>query len=74
MRVSGSSWVAGALTSSSNIEVVVYPGVTHGFALPGLIEGDFFGHHMAYDSRVARDAQQRADAFIAAHMGLSPRS
>jgi dienelactone hydrolase len=47
---------------------VVYPGVTHAFAAPGLIEGDFFGHHIAYDSRAAQDAQARADAFIAAHM------
>jgi hypothetical protein len=46
----------------------VYSGVTHAFAVLGLIEGDFFGHHMAHDSGVTRDAQQRADAFIAAHM------
>jgi dienelactone hydrolase len=49
-----------------NFEVVVYPGATHAFAVPGLIEGDFFGRHLAYDGHAARDAEARADAFMAA--------
>jgi dienelactone hydrolase len=49
-----------------NLEVVVYPGATHGFASPGL-EGDFAGHHMVYDEKAAKDAHARGDAFIAAH-------
>ncbi len=50
----------------TNVEVVVYPGATHYFATPGV--GDFQGIHMAYDPKAAKDAQARADAFIAAHM------
>lgn len=50
----------------TNVEVVIYPGATHAFATPGV--EDFEDHHMAYDPKVAGDAQARADAFIAAHM------
>jgi len=56
------------IKEKSNLEVVVYPGATHAFAVPGLLEGDFFGHHMAYDRHAARDAQERADVFMSAHM------
>ena len=29
---------------------------------------DYLGHHMVYDEKATQDAQQRADAFMAAHM------
>jgi len=50
-----------------NVEVVVYPSVTHGFAAPGM-DDTFAGVHLLYDAKAAADAQARADAFIAAHM------
>ena len=58
----------------SDFEVVVYPGATHAFNMPGisdLIEHRMHYdevHHMAYDEKATRDAEQRADAFMAAHM------
>ena len=55
-----------AVTGKPNFEVVVYPGDTHGFTLLGI--GDFAGYHMVYDEKASQDAQQRAAAFIAAHM------
>jgi dienelactone hydrolase len=51
-----------------NVEVVVYPGATHGFSLKG-IDANMQGHRLVYDERSAQDAQARADAFIDAHMG-----
>lgn len=56
-----------AVTSKSNFEVVVYPGATHVFKTPAKPR-DYLGHHLVYDERATQDAQQRADAFIAAHM------
>ena len=57
-----------AVTGKSNFEVVVYPGITHAFAMPFPQPVDVLGHHLAYDEKAAQDAQQRADAFIAAHL------
>jgi dienelactone hydrolase len=55
-----------AMKGKPNTEVVVYPGATHSFTYqPGI---DYLGHHMAYDEGATRDAQQRTDAFMAAHM------
>ena len=53
-----------------NIEVVVVPGATHGFnyALFGQWGIDYLGHHLVYDEKATLDAQQRADAFMNAHM------
>jgi dienelactone hydrolase len=56
-----------AVKGKPNVEVVVYPGDTHAFVMPG-VDGEFMGHHFAYDEKAAQDAQQRADAFMAAHM------
>ncbi len=50
-----------------NVEVVVYPGATHAFAVPGL-NSNYSGNPLVYDPKAAADAQARADAFIAAHM------
>jgi dienelactone hydrolase len=52
----------------ANVEVVIYPGATHGFAAPGLDITDSGGAHLIYDEKAAKDAEARADAFIAAHM------
>ena len=49
-----------------NLEVVVYPGATHGFAMPEGME--FGGERFIHDEGATRDAEQRADAFMAAHM------
>jgi dienelactone hydrolase len=55
-----------AVTGKPNVEVVIYPGQTHGFVLPGM-DGYFLGHRMVYDKKAAQEAEQRADAFMAAH-------
>jgi dienelactone hydrolase len=56
-----------AVKSKPNVEVVVYPGDTHGFVYLGE-NGYFLGHHLVYDEKAAQDAEKRADAFMAAHM------
>ena len=57
-----------AVTGKTGFEVVVYPGLTHAFTMNFGKPVDYLGHHMEYDDKAALDAQQRADAFIAAHM------
>ena len=57
-----------AVTGKTNFEVVVYPGATHVFDEPSEKPRDFLGHHYVYDEKATQDAQQRADAFMAAHM------
>jgi dienelactone hydrolase len=49
-------------------ELLVYPCITHAFATPFPNPVDVLGHHLVYDAKTAQDAQQRADAFIAAHL------
>ena len=49
------------------VELVDYPGETHAFAMP-YTPAEYQGHRMQYDERAAKDADQRADAFMAAHM------
>ena len=56
-----------AVAGKPNLEVVVYSKQTHGFVLPGM-DGYFLGHHLVYDEESTRDAEQRADGFMAAHM------
>jgi dienelactone hydrolase len=53
-----------AIKDRPNVDVVVFPGVTHGFVMPMKQPVDFLGHHMAYDAKAAAAAQQRADAFL----------
>lgn len=57
-----------AVTGKTNFQVVVYPGAYHVFNQPSEKPRDFLGHHLVYDEKATQDAQQRADAFIAAHM------
>ncbi len=57
-----------AVKDKPNMDVVVLPGATHGFAMPMDKPVDFQGHHIAYDEKATKDAQERADAFMAAHM------
>jgi dienelactone hydrolase len=57
-----------AVTGKTNFEVIVYPGATHVFNQPSEKPRDFLGHHLVYDEKATQDAQQRADAFIAAQM------
>jgi dienelactone hydrolase len=55
-----------AVTGKANFEVVVYPGAYHVFNQPSEKPRDFLGHHLVYDEKATQDAQQRADAFLAA--------
>jgi dienelactone hydrolase len=55
-----------AAAGKSNFEIFVYPGATHAFAVPFPRPVDLLGHHLVYDEKAAQDAQQRADAFMAA--------
>ena len=57
-----------AVTGKPNFNLVVYPGVMHAFATPFPTPVDVLGHHLVYDQNAAQDAQQRADAFIAAQI------
>ena len=55
-----------AVTGKTNFAVVVYPGATHAFNMPAEKPRDLLGHHLVYDEKTTQDAQQRADAFMAA--------
>ena len=55
------------IAGKPNLEVVVYPGATHAFAMPGQ-NVKFMGSQLTYDEKATQDAEQRVDAFIAAHM------
>ena len=57
-----------AVTGKTDLELVVYPGATHVFNQPSEMPRDVSGHHLVYDEKATQDAQQRADAFLAAHM------
>ena len=57
-----------AVTGKTNFEVVVYPGAYHVFNQPSEKPRDFLGHHLVYDEKATRDVQQRADAFMTAHL------
>ena len=57
-----------AVKGKTDFEVVVYPGDTHAFTTPFEKGVDYLGHHFEYDQKATQDAQQRADAFMAAHM------
>jgi len=57
-----------AVTGKTDFEVVVYPGDTHAFTWPMDKPIDYLGHHMVYDEKAAQNGQQRADAFMAAHL------
>jgi len=57
-----------AVKDKPNVEVVVYAGATHGFTTPIDKPTTYLGHHIVYDEEATEDAQDRADAFIAAHL------
>jgi len=57
-----------AVTGKTDFDVVVYPGDTHAFTLNFGKPVDYLGHHLVYDEKATQDAQQRADAFMTAHM------
>jgi dienelactone hydrolase len=56
------------VSDKPNFEVVVFPDSYHGFAFPKGKPEIFRGHHIEYNEKAALDAQQRADAFMDAHM------
>jgi dienelactone hydrolase len=52
-----------------NVELVVYPGVTHAFnQVFALGVVDILGHHLVYDEAATSDALRRAEAFLARHL------
>jgi len=57
-----------AVTGKASFDLVVYPGATHGFTEPFDKPLDFDRHHLAHDEAATKDAEQRAEAFIAAHL------
>jgi dienelactone hydrolase len=57
-----------ALNGKTNFEVVVYPGATHAFSMHFAKPFDFAGHHLAYDEASTQQAEERTEAFIAAHL------
>ena len=57
-----------ALKSKNNFEIVVYPGATHSFSMRFDKPFDYAGHHLAYDEASTKEAEQRVDAFIDAHL------
>jgi dienelactone hydrolase len=57
-----------AVESKPNVKVVVFPGATHAFVMPLTEPVDCLGHHLVYDEKAAQDAQQDADAFLAARL------
>ena len=64
-------WTPAALcqkVSDKNFEVAVFPDSYHGFVTPMGKPVDYLGHHIAYNEKAALDAQERADAFLDAHM------
>jgi dienelactone hydrolase len=57
-----------AFAGKTNFEVVVYPGATHAFNIPFEKPVEMLGHHMEHNEKAAQDAQQKADAFMTAHL------
>jgi dienelactone hydrolase len=57
-----------AVESKPNVKVVVFPGATHAFVMPFSQPVDYLGHHFVYDEKATQDAQQDADAFMAARL------
>jgi len=58
-----------SIKGKHNVELVVYPGVTHAFNQVfdfGVL--DTLGHHLVYDEAATADALRRAEAFLAAHL------
>jgi dienelactone hydrolase len=56
------------VSGKANFEVAVFPDSTHGFVAPMGQPRDYQGHHIAYNEKTTLDAQQRADAFMDAHI------
>ena len=57
-----------AVKDKPNYEVVVFPGATHGFVFPNGQPLKYGSASIVYDVGAALEAQQRIDAFMAAHM------
>ena len=58
-----------SIKDKHNVELVVYPGVTHAFNQVwdfGVF--DTLGHHLVYDEAATADALRRSEASLAAHM------
>jgi dienelactone hydrolase len=55
------------LKDKKNVDLIVYPGLTHAFTMPFSQPADYLGHHFVYDEKATKDAADHADAFLAAH-------
>jgi dienelactone hydrolase len=58
-----------SIKDKHNVELVVYPGVTHAFNQMfdfGVL--DTLGHHLVYDEAATADALRRSEAFLTAHL------
>jgi len=65
-------WTPAALcqkvSDKPNFEVVVFPDSYHGFVTPMGKPIDYLGHHIEFNEKAALAAEQRADAFLDAHL------
>jgi len=57
-----------AVNGKPNFEVAVFPDSYHAFVSPMGKAVDYLGHHIVYNEKAALEAQQRADAFLDAHL------
>lgn len=58
-----------SIRGKHNVELVVYPGVTHAFNQEfnsGVL--DTLGHHLVFDEAATADALRRSEAFLLAHL------
>jgi dienelactone hydrolase len=57
---------------SAPISLIIYPGVHHAFDVAWLQPGRrSFGHWIEYNEEAAQDAEAKARAFLAAHLGMA---
>jgi dienelactone hydrolase len=65
-------WTPAALcqkvSDKPNFEVAVFPDSYHGFVTPMGKAIDYLGHHIEYNEKATLASQDRADAFLAAHL------
>jgi dienelactone hydrolase len=62
------AWNCKIVKGKPNFELVVYPGLTHNFTMPWDKPTDFGVHHFEYNEAATKQAADRADEFIAAHL------
>lgn len=53
------------------VKLIVYPGATHAFNVPGRAR-EYLGHHLAYDPQATADAWQQVRSFLQTTLGGPP--